>query len=441
MERRRGRRFRLEAQRQPIFWTLFLAGALLAALAPAAAVTISKVNAVNSFSRSDNQRVFIYGKPPLVVASALSASSKIYGNNTAAPYPYSTSTNTLVKFASPTTGALNTGEYATNTISTVNPDAGLSVSYWRWFTSGTSLGSVPDPSIYRRKGISGFNSRGQAWVSLDYTCANTSRVSNVTDEQFQGAQPRPIAVLVNPDFSVGLRLEGQTRQQEVDREQFFSVTSLNKVNPNSSGELAASDALVRNASNDPAPGGALGACWVDLNNGLSAAGPSSTTNPVEPRVVDPNDPTLIPTAAQPVTAVVLASTPGSGVDPMDPNSATPPRIASADRNLTEVTLHPGATITFRVRVLLGAAHILADPGASFKFLFLLRARESSVTPGLQTTRTLVAAVAEYPEPLNICSPVTNPAAGTFGPRDRQEWAHLVSLYNRALRLKQLPAGP
>jgi hypothetical protein len=431
----------MEARRQPILWTLFLAGVVLAALAPAAAITISKVNVNNTFASSDNQRVFIYGKPPLVVTSALSASGKLYGNNTAVPYPYSTSTNTLVKFASPTSGTIGTGEYATNTISTSNPDAGISVSYWRWFASATSLGSVSDPSVYRRKGISGVNAQGQAWVSLDYTCANTSRVANVANEQFQGALPRPIAVLNVPDFSVGLRLEGQTREQEVAREQFFSVTSLNKVNPNSSGELAASDALVRNSSGDPVPGGALGACWVSLNNGLSAAGPDSTTKPVEPRVIDPNDPSLIPSASQPVTAVVLASTPGNGVDPMDLNSATPPQIQSVSRYLTQVTLHPGATITFRVRMLLGAAHVLADPGASFKFLFLLRARETSITAGLANTEALVAAVAEYPEALNICSPVSNPGAGTFGPRDRQEWAHLVSLYNRSLRLKQPPAGP
>jgi hypothetical protein len=423
---------------------LLLAG-LCAALAPAHAITVSKLNVRNTFTRSDNQRVYIYGLPPVILSSATSAYvTRQYNSLSATPYPYATSSNTLAKFGFSTTGTfIENSQYAISTISTVNPDAGLSIAYWRWFNGGTSLGSVADPSIYRRKGPSGVNSAGQAFVSADITVSNTGRGTDVVEEQFQGALPRYVSTLRYPDFSVGLRLQSLSREAQVEHEQNISVLATKNVNPDSTGALPASSALVRNASNDPVPAGFPQ--FVQLNNGQSAAGPDSTTNPVAPRVIDPSDPSLIPTAAQPATAVVLSSTPGTGpsgvlIDPLDPNSPTPPDIQSAHRWLAGVTLHPGATLTFRVRVLLGAAHILDDPGADFRFLFLLRSRETSVIEGVETTSALITLAADYPETLNLLSTVSNPSLGTFGPRDRQEWAHLVNLYNRSLRLKS-PVGP
>jgi len=97
-------------------------GLLWIALSPAAAVTVSKINVVNTIATSDQQRVSLYGLPPLAPSSPNYTAS--YG-----PYPYATSTNTQVTFK----GSVAKGASATSTVSTVDPAAALSVSAWSWY--------------------------------------------------------------------------------------------------------------------------------------------------------------------------------------------------------------------------------------------------------------------------------------------------------------------
>ena len=428
---------------------VFLLFGVLAAFTfvPGHAITISKVNVQNVTGRaSHTQRVVVYGLQPLLQSSAASAyTTKPYTVFTTAPYPYATSTNTQALYG--LSGRIRRNEYATSTLSTFNPASALSVSSWSWYNQDEWVGSVPDPSISRRKGPTKKNTDDQTWVSLDITLANTAKPTRDINGNLVEVLERPTATLSYPDFSVGLRrtIDGGllNRLGQVKIEENLSIQATTKINPSSSGALATSSALSRNCNNDPLPTDPdIAKCWVELNNGQSCASDGdplnpfdgTTTNPVTPRVIPLNDPSLIPTMAQPTTAVVLSTTEGvDGVDPLDPNSSTPPRITSSFNRLVRVSLTPGASITFRVRVLVGAAHILTDPGGEFTFLFLARMREVSVVNGVELTHALFSAVADYPEAINICEGATDaPPVTGLAAMDRQQWAHVLKLYNRTL---------
>jgi hypothetical protein len=157
----------------------------------------------------------------------------------------------------------------------------------------------------------------------------------------------------------------------------------------------------------------------------------------------------------PVTAHVLEATPGrDGINPLSTI-----KLQAASRRVKKVTLGPGATITFEVRVMLGAFHV--PRGVLFKPLVNARMRELQI--GTDTTAALFACVADHPQLIalptpgntgvglstlisrtrvhaavnaaNLVSPTPapDPAQAVVGPQDRQYWAHLLNLYNRSLR--------
>src|SRR5205814_878764 len=102
-----------------------------------------------------------------------------------------------------------------------------------------------------------------------------------------------------------------------------------------------------------------------------------------------------PTASEPVVAVFVRET--AGKDGVLPSSTF--KILGQGR-IKNVTLGPGASITFRVKVLLGAIH-QPDPSA-FTLMFITRMREVTFNPdGSEQTQALFCGCADYPLPITL----------------------------------------
>jgi hypothetical protein len=303
---------------------------------------------------------------------------------------------------------------------------------------------VPDPSLYRRLGPFSRQPGGGTtndWISLNITLANTVKPRNHQGDasdpnaqpQFMGDLPRPKSVLSYMDFGAAMVLPDKTRAQQIQIEQDLSQGSVARIAPGSQGVLPPPDNLLRS--------------WPLLAGGQSCASETSVTNFVPPVVLAAGAQPPVPTTTAPVKAFVLAARAGDdGVNPLDTTSADAPRTMGQAGQLARVTLHPGATLTIQVRVLLAAFQ--ANAGQPFKPLFLTRMREVTVVNDVEETRVLFSASADYPRFVSIQAAAGPALTGNitadgyanpgpvpaWGPKDRQQWAHALSLYNRSLRV-------
>jgi len=458
----RGRRTRA------VRWTL--GALLLAALGPAYAITVSKLNVQNTTAAaSNNQRVNLFGLPALSLSSAADGiTTKPYDVLTVAPYPYATSTNTLAKFGFATPGVtIAKSEYASATVGTIDPAAALSISGWSWYTNGTRLGTVPDPSMHRRLVPAASLPNGGVgpsgpYIALEVTYANTQKPKQYDDELFQSLLPPPTVTISYPDFGCGLVKQGDSRPAV---EAALTQLAVAKVNPRSSGNLPPPGGLVRGCNHK------LGLPWVTLHNGRSCADSTHTTDFAEPVFVPAPGAGPVPDDKNPVTAMLTSATPDvNGVNPL-----TTMRVHSSKGSVLKFAMGPGATVTFQLRFLLGAAHVQA--GVPFKVLFLARMREHSVAES-DVTDALFCGAADYPTAFTFTgagatalrapgsvdprqtaaargralqssrSASSTPATldAISEPQDRQYWAHLLKLYNRSLRShvrtdESLPGSP
>ncbi|MBI3909637.1 MAG: hypothetical protein HY320_01730 [Armatimonadetes bacterium] len=439
MKRNRGRRPHARAlAHSSVRMALPLAGILLAALLPVYAGTVTKQDKQNTIASSNRQYVRIYGLAPLSLSSTTTAfTTKAYNSFSSAPYPYASSTNTRALFTFSGATVINKNEYGTSTVSTVDPAVGLSVSDWAWYSSGTRLGAVGGPSLYRRRGPSSFDDPPRTptprdWVSIRLTMANTMKPLRFENDQYvpdPQAERRPNLILSYTDFGVGLVPCGRTRAAEIQVERALSQLAIAHVNPRSRGELAPPTGLVHNC-NPPRRTGR----WVDLLPGRSCADETHTTNFVAAVVPGGRVPEPSPDPTNPVTAHLVSMTPGRDQNGnlVDPTL----QIQSANRRLIRVTLPPGAAVTYQIKMLLGAVH-LPQPVA-YNLLFVTRMRELAI--GSEETVALYTGVLDYgacmqTDPAGLPAPPqpTTVQPRTFGPRDRQHWAHLLALYNRSLR--------
>jgi hypothetical protein len=393
---------------------------------------VSKLNVSNTFATSTNQRVKVYGLPALSLGSPSSSyPTEPYTDLSSAPYPYATSTNTQAVFRLPAGSSHTTGEYGSATVSTVNESASLTISDWAWYggsTGSTRLGRVPDPSISKQEGpSSAVDAMGNPrelqpsdWISMNITLTNTNRPTQIVDGQFTGELPRPTAVISYPDFGYGAYSDQRSRAEQIFIETGLAQRSIIKVNPNSSGALAAPKELERQCTSPL------------INQGRSCAGDGdSATNFVRVVVLAPGASAPVPNRLNPVTAHFLCSTPG--VDGVDPVSSF--ELQSSARLLKRFALTPGASVTFQVRAMVAVFEV---PGC-YKPLLIARMREEAVVNGQVETSVIFAGCAEFPrflcEGLVGVGRVSRPAGA---PRDRQEWAHLLKLYNRSLRIYGSP---
>lgn len=396
-----------------------------AAFGPVYAITVSKLNVTNTYASSTNQKVSVYGLPPLSLSSPASAyTTEPYNQLTYAPYPYSTSANTRATFKL-SSGTISNGEMASSTLSTFDPAAALTISDWAFWggaTGNTRLGAVPDPSVSREAGPSspGGGTGPGDWISLNITFRNALKPLETSENTPLSELPRPSSRLAYPDFGVGAYLAARPRIAEIDVERYYSQRAILKVNPNSQGNLAQAFDLLRSSSSG------------FIANGQSSADDgTSATLFVPPVVLLPGQTPPSPSPSEPVTAHFLRASPGVQ-DTF--------RTISARRILTHLTLAPGATITFQVRVLLGAFDGFnigtGQPIDAFRPLFISRMREITVQNGVEITEAAFSGVTDYPRDIQSTplAPEARPwTSATPAPLDRQDWAHRLDLYNRALQ--------
>lgn len=411
-----------------------IVGLCVAAWGPAHGITVAKLNITNAYSASTHQRVRVYGLPPLILSSPPSTyTTKPYTSLTYAPYPYSTSTSTQALLRLNTGLSIARGEYASAVVSTLEPQTALSVSDWAWWTrtstgSEVRIGAVPDPSMSREQGPSSLGLGPTSdWISLNITFRNTLKPVIAEAGAPPAALARPTSRIAYMDFGVGAHRaldpeDPGDRLRQVAVEQYYGARSILKVNPNSQGQLAQAFDLLRNSSSGY------------VANGQSVADDGLSATLFVPPIVLEGRPAPIPSRARPVTAHVLSFSPGVG-ETM--------RIQSAERILTHVSLAPGSSITFQVRVLLGAFEgfgVGTNSITPFRPLFLSRMREVTVQDGVEITDAVFAGAADYPRDIPGQLSAQRPTVAEPRTLDRQDWAHRLSLYNRALKYYGGPAA-
>jgi hypothetical protein len=407
--------------RRLLWLGLLLAAGLAGTLSPVLATTRTKTAVfvgTSTFPNSNTQQVRLYGHP--VISGASAGVTKKYDKFS--QVPVSTNEKLTAAFSNSTLRVL-VGEVGNLSVTV---SGSLTVTDWAWWSGTSRVGPVPDPTILGRTGP---GSHGGAYLStgfvtMDLTLANT--VKTVEDS----GTTLPSSTISYPDFGVGMALASRTDEELRQQELRITEGVLKNVNINSSGALASETSWHKNCKS------------VYLRPGLSCASESSVTDFVAPLVREnPNDPSLFPHYSNPVTAVVIGTTPGA--DGQDPSSTW--RLESNQRRLVRATLTHGATLTVRVRMLLGAVDVpentvpVANP-TPFRLLFVSRMREHVDVDGA-VTNGLLAAADSYPDTITLGAPAAPPAVrtvqpGVTEPQDRQYWAHLLTLYNRSLKAYQ-----